>query len=151
VNLAVRRDILEKIGFFDEALDSGTPTMAGGDTEMLTRILAAGYEIVYEPSALNWHRHRRSREELRRTLHGYGVGLYSAWTRSLLVGREWGVLKAAPRWFFTVQLPRLTQACLRRPGAWPFDLAWAEFTGTIRGPWAYCRARRILRAASKNS
>ena len=146
VNMALRREVLDKIGNFDEALDAGTVTLSGGDTEMFSRILAAGYEIVYEPKALNWHRHRRSREELRHTFYGYGVGLYAAWTRCLIYGREWGVLKAAYRWFIGIQLPRLIQALKGRPGGWPWDLAWAEFCGSLRGPWAYFHARRKVRS-----
>ena len=68
VNMALRRDALDKVGPFDEALDAGTPTRSGGETEMFSRLLAAGYQIVYDPSALNWHCHRRSWKELRRNM-----------------------------------------------------------------------------------
>src|SRR3954452_22432114 len=64
-NMAVRRSLAERIGYFDEALDAGTPTQSGGDHEFFARILRAGHHIVYEPAALNRHRHRRTWEELR--------------------------------------------------------------------------------------
>ncbi|MCA1627002.1 MAG: glycoside hydrolase family 2, partial [Acidobacteria bacterium] len=95
VNMALRRSAVEQVGFFDEALDAGTPARSGGDNEMFTRILLAGYRIVYEPAALNCHRHRRTWEELRAAIYGYGVGVYAAWTRSLLVEGELSALKVA--------------------------------------------------------
>ena len=45
VNMALRRNIVEVVGRFDEALDAGTRTKSGGDHEMFGRILAAGYRI----------------------------------------------------------------------------------------------------------
>ena len=94
-NMALRRTVLEEVGPFDEALDAGTETRSGGDHEMFGRILAAGYRIVYEPRAVSWHRHRRTWEELREAIHGYGVGVYAMWTRRLMVDRELG--RAAAR------------------------------------------------------
>src|SRR5699024_4333881 len=73
VNMAVRRAALSSVGQFDEALDAGTPTQAGGDADMYRRLLAGGWRIVYDPEALNWHRHRRSAEELVRQMRGYEV------------------------------------------------------------------------------
>ena len=69
----------EEVGLFDEALDAGTPTRAGGDNDIFYRLLAAGHRIVYDPAALSWHRHRREWPELRRTVFGYGV----AWDESI--------------------------------------------------------------------
>lgn len=143
VNMAFRRSVLERVGPFDETLDAGTPTRSGGDTEMLSRILAAGYRIVYDPGALNWHHHRRTWGELRQTLYGYGVGLYAFWTRTLLVDREWGVLRSAAAWFFMHQLRQLLASMLGRPGRRPLDLIWAELRGCLWGPWAYLLSRRL--------
>jgi len=141
--MALRRSVLEYVGFFDEALDAGTPTHSGGDTEMFSRILSRGYRIVYEPAALNWHRHRRSWEELRRTIYGYGVGVYAFWTRSLLVEGELGVLRAAPVWFLRYQLRALLRSLFRRPNSLPLDLLLAELRGCLRGPFAYLTSRKL--------
>jgi GT2 family glycosyltransferase len=67
VNMALRRCVYELVGPFDEALDAGTPTQSGGESELLARLIAYGYRVVYTPSALNWHRHRREIAELRRS------------------------------------------------------------------------------------
>jgi GT2 family glycosyltransferase len=148
-NMALRRSVIELVGPFDEALDAGTPTRSGGDTEMFSRILAAGYRIVYDPAALNWHRHRRTWKELRRTLYGYGVGVYALWTRRLLFERELMVPKLAWGWFRHTQLPALVRSLLRRPGSKPSDLLLAELRGCAAGPWAYLSSRRRLRTRSE--
>ncbi len=142
VNMALRRTVTGLVGGFDEALDAGTPTRSGGDHDMFTRILASGYEVVYEPEALVRHRHRQGWAELADTLHGYGVGTYAAWTRALLQDGEMGVLPAAWGWFRHDQLRRVLRAVLGRPGAPPLPLAWAELRGCLAGPWAYLRSRR---------
>jgi hypothetical protein len=76
-SMALRSSAIDFIGLFDEALGAGTPTVGGEDCELFARILRSGYRIVYEPRALSWHRHRRTWEELRNTLQGYGVGVYA--------------------------------------------------------------------------
>jgi GT2 family glycosyltransferase len=140
-NMAVRKSILEKVGPFDEALDSGTPTRFGGDTEMFARILSKGYHIVYEPAALSWHRHRRTWQELRKTTFGYGVGIYAVWTRRLLIDHQLGVLISALQHARYYQLPSLTHALLRRPNHIPLDLVLSEMAGCLFGTYAYFFSR----------
>ena len=146
-NMALRRDVVALAGGFDEALDAGTPTRSGGDHEMFTRVLERGYRIVYEPAAVSRHRHRRSWEELRDTVHGYGVGVYAMWTGKILRG-DISVLKQAFRWAIRLQTPALVRALLRRPGAPPLDLVLAELSGCAVGPWALWQSRRRMRAAA---
>ncbi len=144
VNMAVRRHHILELGGFDPALDAGTLTQSGGDHEMYSRILAAGYSIVYEPSALSWHRHRRSWEELRKALYGYGTGVYALLTRALVVNREWAALKIPWGWFRHDQLPKLARALRGRPDSEPLDLLVSELRGCVAGPFAYLRSRRRL-------
>lgn len=144
-NMAIRTRVMAEIGPFDPALDAGTATQSGGDHEYFTRILRAGHRIVYEPAALNWHRHRRTREELRAAVHGYGVGVYAAWTRSFLTEGEWGVFRQAAGWFVHDQFPTLIRSWLWPSPAHPRDVVWAEFRGCLKGPGAYLRARRLAR------
>jgi cellulose synthase/poly-beta-1,6-N-acetylglucosamine synthase-like glycosyltransferase len=147
-NMALRTDVLERVGPFDEALDAGTLTRSGGDHDLFTRVLAAGYRIAYEPTALSRHRHRRDWSGLRATLHGYGVGVYAAWTRALLVEGEWSVFALAWGWFRHEQLPSLLRSLRRAPGSAPLRLVLAELRGCLAGPLAYLRARRRLRSAA---
>jgi glycosyltransferase involved in cell wall biosynthesis len=144
-NLAFRRSLPDLVGPFDEALDGGTATKSGGDHEMFSRILAAGYQIVYDPAALNWHRHRRTWNELRDTLRGYGTGVYAMWTRALLKNREFSVFKHAFAWLSQGQVPELIRSL--RPGTrrLPAKLLLAELRGCLSGPRAYIASRQALR------
>ncbi|HEY7027875.1 MAG TPA: glycosyltransferase [Gemmatimonadales bacterium] len=143
VNMALRRETLDVVGPFDEALDAGTPTRSGGDHDMFTRILLAGYSIVYQPAALNRHRHRRDWHGLRDTIYGYGVGVYSHLTGHLLRNREPRAVLLPLGWL-REQIPTLFRALLRRPGHVPLDLVLAELRGCAAGPGAYLASRRAL-------
>lgn len=145
VNMAIRRSALQLVGPFDEALDAGTRTRSGGDSEMFSRLLAAGYRIVYEPRALTWHRHRRTWSELRKMIYGYGVGVYAAWTRSLLVEREYSMIKPALSWLFRTQLPGLFRSVFSHAAPVQFDLGVAELRGCLAGTWHYLCSRKQVR------
>jgi glycosyltransferase involved in cell wall biosynthesis len=144
VNMALRRDVIDRVGLFDEALDAGTPTQSSGETEFFSRVLSRQYRIEYTPRALNWHRHRRSTAELRRAIYGYGVGVYAFWTSRMLFGGEWSAPFVALLWFWHDQLPRFLRSLARRPGAPPWPLPWDELRGCLAGPWAYLRSRARL-------
>lgn len=58
-NLAVRRRTVLEAGGFDEALDQAPLLPGGGDLDILWRMLDAGHEVIYEPSARMRHEHRR--------------------------------------------------------------------------------------------
>lgn len=147
-NMAVRRGIVARVGAFDERLDGGTPAQSGGDHEIFTRILAAGYQIVYDPAAVSWHRHRRTNEQLLSTVHGYGVGVYAMWTKLLLERRELGVLKLAWLWFRHGHLPVLMRRLRGRPQR-TTPLVIAEIRGCLRGPAAWFAASRQSRMAGR--
>lgn len=148
VNMALRRSVLTCVGSFDEGLDVGTPVRGGGDTDILRRILAAGYYIVYDPESLNWHRHRHTWKDLRRQLYGYESAGFAVWTRSLLVERNPDAMKQAWDWLWR-ELPALGRSLLRLPGSTPCDLILARFLGAAIGPWAYLYSRWILRKRKK--
>ena len=139
-NMALRRSACTVVGPFDPALDAGTPTKSGGDHDMFGRILAAGFRIVYEPTALSWHRHRREWSELEAAMYGYGVGVYAYLTRQFLAG-ETRAPVVALRWL-PWQLRQLARGLLGRPGAMPPGLALAELRGCVVGPFAYWRSAR---------
>lgn len=148
-SVALRRDLPEYIGWFDEALGVGTPSRCGMDYDFFTRVLTSGYQIVYDPAALSWHRHRRTWPEVRRTLFGYGVGVYALWTRLFFFQGELSTPLMAWRWFSHKQLPGIARSVLRRPGHTPLDLLLAELLGCFVGPWAYLRSRVALARESR--
>jgi GT2 family glycosyltransferase len=138
-NMALRRSALSLVGSFDEALDAGTATRSGGDHDMFTRILSAGYRIVYDPTAVTWHRHRRDWHELRDTIRGYGTGVVAYLTAQLVRG-EPGAIRVGLGWMLwqILDLARSLLGCTR---TMPMDLAIAQFAGCMAGPAAYIKAR----------
>jgi GT2 family glycosyltransferase len=143
-SMALRKSLIDFIGLFDEDLGAGTPTVGGEDCELFARILRSGYRIVYEPRALSWHRHRRTWEELQKTLQGYGIGVYAFWTRMFLVNREFSVPLLAWGWFRYKQLPELVASLRKQPNSIPSDLLLAQLRGCISGPMAYFASRKKL-------
>jgi glycosyltransferase involved in cell wall biosynthesis len=148
-NMALRRSVIDLIGPFDEALDCGTLTRSGGDHDMFSRILKRGYRIVYEPVAINRHRHRRTWKELRNTIYGYGVGVYARLAKQLMIEGEPGALAIGWAWFRYDQLPDLLRSVRCDKKRKPLDLLLAELAGCAAGPWCYARARRLLRKENK--
>lgn len=72
-NMAFRREVFDKVGYFDERLDAGAAG-CGGDSEFWYRILALGWCCRYEPSAVVFHYHRRSERELAHQIRTYMRG-----------------------------------------------------------------------------
>ncbi|NQE32773.1 glycosyltransferase family 2 protein [Microcoleus asticus] len=143
-SMALRKSSIDCIGLFDEALGAGTPTVGGEDCELFARILRAGYCIVYEPRALSWHRHRRTWEELQKTLQGYGIGVYAFWTRMFVINREFSVLRLAWGWLHSKQIPELFASLRKQPESIPSDLLLAQLRGCVSGPMAYFASRKWL-------
>jgi len=143
-SMALRKSSIDCIGLFDEALGAGTPTVGGEDCELFARILRAGYCIVYEPRALSWHRHRRTWEELQKTLQGYGIGVYAFWTRMFVINREFSVPLLAWGWLRHKQIPELVASLRKQPDSIPSDLLLAQLRGCVSGPMAYFASRKRL-------
>ena len=107
-NFAFQRDVLSKVGDFDEALGAGTATRGGEDLDMFVRVLLDGHAIVYQPTAVVWHHHRSDDDALLSQMFGYGTGLSAYVTKC--------VLRRSTRWDVMRRLPSglLRMAVLRR-------------------------------------
>jgi GT2 family glycosyltransferase len=140
-NMAFRRELLNRMRLFDAELDGGTVTRSGGDAYAFYRLLAGGYQIVYTPDALVWHRHRRDYASLRRTLAGYSVGGFAVLTRCWVEHGDWQALAIAVGWLRYDHLRQLMRAVLRRPRRLPLDLVLAQIFSVPLGPWAYFVSR----------
>ena len=93
-NMAIRRDVFEQLGGFDEQLGAG-PGRAGGceELELFYRALAAGWSCRYEPAAVTHHRHRRDMASLERQLRAYMRGHVAAALTQWAGGRDAGNLR----------------------------------------------------------
>jgi glycosyltransferase involved in cell wall biosynthesis len=143
-NMAYRRSLFERIGGFDPALDVGTVTNGGGDLEMFFRVLQEGHTLVYEPSALVRHRHRRDYVQLRTQIINNGMGLYAYLVRSALTYRDerWAFLRLGLWWLWWWNIRRLLISFVH-PGRFPRDLILGELRGSLIGLGRYQKARRM--------
>ncbi|MGH7555170.1 MAG: glycosyltransferase [Longimicrobiales bacterium] len=82
-SLAVRRAAAKSIGGFDERLDLGEALPGGGDHDLLWRLLAEGWNIVYEPEALAWHEHRPREADAIAQIAGHQRALVAFLSKSL--------------------------------------------------------------------
>jgi GT2 family glycosyltransferase len=142
-NMAYRRSLFDQIGYFDPAMDVGTVTNGGGDLEMFFRVLKEGHTLVYEPSAIVRHRHRRDYAQLRTQMRNNGIGLYSYLVRSALAyPNERSVLIRLGLWWLWWWNIRRLLISLMRPTRFPRDLILAELWGSLIGLGRYQKACR---------
>ena len=132
-NMAFVKEALERIGGFDEALDTGPPLPGGGDLDIFYRIVHAGYALVYEPSFLVYHEHRREMSALRRQYYGWGMS-FMAYARKTcqIDSAEKKKLKGTVWWWLKYQSVCLFRGLLGRREYRP-DLVLAELAGGAIG------------------
>jgi len=147
-NMTFRPGVIERIGMFDTALGAGTPAMGSEDTLAFTQVLLGGGTIVYQPTAVTRHFHRRDLEGLRKQMVGYGTGLVAAYT-SLLLSRPsvaWGLVKLLPAALREMTAKDSTRTATLRDD-FPRELLAANRRGMLAGPRAYLKGRRAARQA----
>jgi GT2 family glycosyltransferase len=109
-SMASRREVLERIGGFDEALGAGGHFRSAPEVDLFDRILAAGWPGRYEPAALAYHEQWRDMDEIVLLDYGYGIGngarlsklVRADRARARLVARQafwdWGIAIAFQQW-----------------------------------------------------
>lgn len=153
-NMAFRRSALQRLGGFDEALGPGTPARAGEDVAIFIRLLAGGGRLAFEPAAYVRHWHRRALPDLRRQVHGYGVG-YTALLTALIIDdprHAWGLVRAVSRAVAARMGRPMTPTASAAATATGVDGSPVPATvgrvrriGLFLGPVAYLRGRRTMR------
>jgi glycosyltransferase involved in cell wall biosynthesis len=101
-NMAFRKEVFEKVGYFDERLDVGAAGCSG-DSEIWYRILANEKTIVYNPRAVVHHHHRESLASLKRQLYfymrGFTVAILIQYNRFGHKGNIRHLFSAVPRYY----------------------------------------------------
>ena len=132
-NMAFSREILQQIGGFDEALDTGKPLPGGGDHDIFYRVIRAGYSLIYEPRYLVFHQHRQQYKQLRHQHWTWGLSLMAFATKAYQTDPEkrlqWLRLI---KWWFRVLFRQLLKSLLGRYVA-PPDLILVELWGGVVG------------------
>ncbi|MBI5566628.1 MAG: glycosyltransferase [Chloroflexi bacterium] len=141
-SMAFKTAVLRQLGGFDSALGAGTLALGGDDLAAFFQIISAGYQLVYQPSALLYHRHRREYEGLARQAYGYGAGLTAYLTKTLVdrPARLLDFVARLPAGVAYAISPRSPKNSQKQAG-YPAQLTWLERRGMLAGPFAYLRSR----------
>jgi glycosyltransferase involved in cell wall biosynthesis len=151
-SMALRRELALALEVFPPELDAGTRAPAAGDLFAIFRLLAAGFDAVYEPRMVFWHRHPAG--GLRATIRNYGHGAGAFYTKLLVEERELPVLGVwwwfVRRWWESVLD---VQSGLTDAGR--LRVRWCYLKASLMGPVAWRRAlsdlddqrRRVLEAS----
>jgi len=145
-NVAFTKAALAAVGGFNERLGPGTPTKSGEDLALFIAVLSEGGRLVYEPSAIVHHSHRRTYDELRTQVHDYGMGL-TAMLTSLVASDPRhlvAITRRLPHGLRLLLSPSSEKNAQHRSG-YPRELALMEVRGMLKGPRAYLTARRVAR------
>jgi len=140
-NMAFRKEVFEKIGGFNTALDVGTPSHGGGDIEIFHRLVSSNYAMAYEPSMLIWHYHRREMKALKKQLfdngRSFGCYLIHCYRNNTLKGKD--IIRFFLKdWLINWNLKNL----LGRGNKIPRKLSLAELRGMLTSPFAYIKTIR---------
>ena len=148
-NNAVTRTAFERIGGFDITLGSGQPTEGAEDIDLYVRMLAAGYAISVEPSAITWHRHRSDLPALKTQARGYGIGIGAWFTKILFTPSLLRLaLPKAPGAVARLRAisrggsldPESTDAEFGFPQGYTASLGSLEMRSALTGPLRYAQA-----------
>jgi glycosyltransferase involved in cell wall biosynthesis len=101
-SMAFRREVFDRVGYFDERLDVGQAGCSG-DSEFWYRLLAKGGSCRYEPSSVAFHFHRRTMEGLSRQIfhymRGHAAALLVQYERTGIAMNRTQALRRMPGWY----------------------------------------------------
>jgi glycosyltransferase involved in cell wall biosynthesis len=125
-NMGFRRDLVERVGRFDETLVNGS------DVEFSYRLWRAGIELVYVPAAVVSYRYRTANADLYRQSRNY------ARARSTLVKRfraDGTDVHVALPWRNALWLVRRSPTLLNQAGRTKWIWVFGTWVGSVQGAW----------------
>ena len=142
-NMAIQKDILQKLGGFDEVLGPGTLPGGGDDLDIFYRVIRAGHSLQYAPDYLVFHRHRREKKDLRDQYWTWGMGLMTFLGKSFRNDPTYRLkIIQIMVWWFAKQMWQWPKSLLGRH-ALPPTMILAELWGGIQGLLGgYSRSKR---------
>jgi glycosyltransferase involved in cell wall biosynthesis len=137
-NLAIRREVVDRIGLFDVNLGPGSRAGFHEDHDFFYRAWRAGEKVVYEPSLFVYHGHgRQSAAQEVNIKRSYAMGRGAFFAKQILK-RDWLILRTT-YWELWSETRNLFG---RRRQSSAQHLSWL-----LSGFYTYCllRASRIIR------
>jgi GT2 family glycosyltransferase len=146
VNMAVRREALERIGGFNTALGPGTPAKGGEDQAVFIELVNSGSTVAFEPAALVRHSHRRTEEEFLGQVFTYGIGLTAMLTAVIArdPSQARSLIKRVPAGLRLLMRPRAQRSPSQRP-SYPRRAHAYQLLGMAIGPFAYASSTARVR------
>jgi glycosyltransferase involved in cell wall biosynthesis len=115
-NMAFRRALFDRVGFFDVRLGPGRFFAGADEVELFYRALKAGYQLLYAPNVLVYHDHDRVRvEQACRLLYSYNKGCTAYLVKHALRGDRFAMRRIY--WTLATMVRNLWQAGNRREDA----------------------------------
>jgi GT2 family glycosyltransferase len=111
-HMAMYRSVYEALGGFDERLGPGTHFPGAEDNDFGFRLLEAGYQILYVPDSVIYHRAWRKREDYVRLFWNYGKGQGAFYAKHLRLRDRYMLRRAKQDFARFVRL--LPQRLLKR-------------------------------------
>ncbi len=148
-SMAFKADLLRAIGGFDPALGTQGLVQSGEDIAAYFKLLMQGYDVVYEPASLVYHKNRREYEALYQQIYHYGIGATAYLTKNLLEHPQLVIdLFTKVPYDLFMSMKSLKK---KRPTSviYPKELAAMSYKGMWRGPFVYLKGRWITRGQRK--
>jgi GT2 family glycosyltransferase len=129
-NMAIRREVFDRVGTFDELLGAGAPLHAGEETDLTIRALSAGFKLAHTADARVLHLGIRQGADASRILRSYGVGLGATLGKHVRLGTPGalGMLLSLLQQRGSASVANLLRG-MRHPG---FGVVAAIATGAVR-------------------
>ena len=88
-NMAVRREVFERFGYFDTRFGRGTRIGSGEEPDLFLRILLGGGKIAAEPGARIFHHHSAEWQAVRKWAFQSGCAHTAMLTKYFLQEAQW--------------------------------------------------------------
>jgi GT2 family glycosyltransferase len=145
-NMAIRREVLERIGGFNTALGTGTPAKGGEDLAMFIELVNSGSTVAFEPAALVRHSHRRTEREFLRQVFAYGTGLTAMFTAIIVRDprQALSLIQRVPDGLRLLMRPQEQRSPSEHP-SYPRRATAYQLLGMAYGPLAYAYSAARVR------
>jgi GT2 family glycosyltransferase len=151
-SMAFQASFLHDIGGFDPALGGEGPARCGQDIAAFFQVMRKGYRLVYTPTSLLYHTHRRDYIGLRKQIYNYGVGATAYLTKCVLEN-PWlffDLMIRIPYGLYFI-LSSHSPKNRKKQVHYPEDLRKVELRGMMYGPLAYLHTLKALRRTTNTS
>ncbi|MDO8587143.1 MAG: glycosyltransferase [Armatimonadota bacterium] len=138
-NMAFRRGVFDKVGFFDEMLGPGAALRNCDDADFTYRVLRAGFAVLYSPEPLVYHRQFRHGKDLQALEKDYGIGAGAIYSKRLRSRDVYALRLMLDRWSRYGLMHIAYGVVTGRP--LHVRLGWYRIAYSLAGMWAARRFR----------